>query len=132
MKKLLKNLFLLLTVTTMSFAFSSCGDDDEPANPTGDSSIIGTWVSVNTTTVNGYAGYLEITFNSNKTGTVTAVYDKYDPESYNFEYTLRTDSDNDIRIDIIPTSTKYFYKGTYYLTVTPSKLVIGGDTYTRK
>lgn len=132
MKKL-KKFLLLLTAAAMPVLFASCGGDDDD-NPTyGDSSLIGTWTAKGYTINGHYDTTLRVQFKSNQKGVMTAAYtDGTDPDTYNFEYTLKKDVDGDLCLNIIWTSSSYLiYQSNrdYYITVTPTRLTWGDITY---
>lgn len=117
----------------MALSISACSDDDEEVT-TGNSSIVGVW-EVADKTINGLKGTLRVEFRSNKTGTMTAIYaDGTDSDSYNFEYVVNTDGDY-MYLTIIWTGTQYLiYQGNkeYDIVVSPTRLIWGNYTYTRK
>lgn len=130
----LKFLFLLGLLSVMAFSISACSDDDDNDVTTGNSSIVGVW-EVADKTINGHKATLRVEFKANKTGTMTAAYtDGTDPDSYNFEYVLTTDGDY-MWLTLIWTGTKYLvYQGNkeYDIVVSPTRLIWGNYTYTRK
>lgn len=123
----------MLVMLACSVGFASCSDDDDD-NGGSNGSIIGTW-EASGYNLNGHEGTLRIVFSNNK-GTMTAIYnDGTDPDTYNFEYELKTDGDGDTFLTIIWTGTKHlvYYGNTPYpITMTTTRLVLGDITYTRK
>ena len=118
----------------MMFGFSACSDDDDKDVAIGNSSIVGVW-EVADKTINGHKGTLRVEFRANKTGTMTAIYsDGTDSDSYNFEYVLATEDDY-MFLTLIWTGTQYLvYPGNreYDIVVSPTRLIWGNYTYTRK
>ena len=101
--KTMKYLSMLLIMVAMSVCMVSCGDDDDkPAN--GNSSLVGTW-EVSNKVINTRDATLRVEFKSNNKGTMSAI------------YTDGTDSDSNREYDV---------------TITPTRLVWGNITYTRK
>lgn len=133
MKKL-NFLFLFGLLSVMILSISACSDDDDKEVATGNSSIVGTW-EVADKIINGLKGTLRVEFKSNKTGVMTAIYDNgTDPDYYNFEYVIKTEGD-DMYLTIIWTGTQYLiYKENveYDIVVSPTRLIWGNYTYTRK
>lgn len=131
MKKILL-LFGLLSV--MQLGFSACSEDTDNDVPTGNSSIVGTW-EVTGYKVNGHSATIRVEFGSNKTGTMSSIYDDgTDTDSYRFEYVLRNEGDYTY-LTLIWTGTKsLIYTGgkEYEVTVTPTRLIWGNMYYTRK
>lgn len=132
--KTLKYLSIMLVMLACSVGFASCSDDDDDDNGGSNGSITGTW-EASGYTLNGHEGTLRVVFSGNK-GTMTAIYnDGTDPDTYNFEYELKTDRDGDTSLTIVWTGTKsLIYSGNvpYYITMTSTRLVWGNITYTRK
>lgn len=133
MERLLKKVFLLLVIVTAPVAFTSCGDDDEePVN--GNSSIVGTW-EVSNRVINSRDATLKVEFKSNNKGTMSAIYaDGTDSDIYNFEY-VKKDQDGSTYLTIVWTGNyKLIYDSNkeYDVTITPTRLVWGNITYTRK
>lgn len=87
--KTLKYLSMMLIMMTVTVCMSACGDDDDPSNSS--NSIVGTWsTSGQNISINGHYGTLQLTFNSNSTGNISAIYDDgTDTDTYGFEYVLR-------------------------------------------
>ena len=133
MKKL-NFLFLFGLLSVIALSISACSDDDDKEVAAGNSSIVGVW-EVADKTINGLNGTLRVEFKSNKTGTMTAIYDDgTDPDSYNFEYVINTEGDY-MYLTIIWTGTQYLiYQGNteYDIVVSPTRLIWGNYTYTRK
>lgn len=126
-------LFLFGLLFVMMYGFSACSDDDDKDVATGNSSIVGVW-EVADKTINGHKATLQVEFRSNKTGTMTAIYtDGTDPDSYNFEYVLAAEGDY-MYLTLIWTGTKYliYPEGEYDIVVSPTRLIWGSYTYTRK
>lgn len=127
-------LFLFGLLSVMMFGFSACSDDDDKDVAIGNSSIVGVW-EVADKTINGLKGTLRVEFKANKTGTMTAIYsDGTDSDSYNFEYVLATEDDY-MFLTLIWTGTQYLvYPGNreYDIVVSPTRLIWGDYTYTRK
>lgn len=129
-------LFLFGLLSVMMFGFSACSDDKDVA--IGNSSIVGVW-EVADKTINGLKGTLRVEFRANKTGTMTAIYsDGTDSDSYNFEYVLNEGKEGEEyyqELAIIWTGTQYLiYEENigYDITVSPTRLIWGPYTYTRK
>ena len=129
-------LFLFGLLSVMMFGFSACSDDKDVA--IGNSSIVGVW-EVADKTINGLKGTLRVEFRANKTGTMTAIYsDGTDSDSYNFEYVLNEGKEGEEyyqELAIIWTGTQYLvYPGNreYDIVVSPTRLIWGPYTYTRK
>ncbi len=78
MNKFIKLAFALLILPALTFAFTSCGDDDDKDVayvPTGSRPLTGTWESVETSTSGGftYVETLSYVFNVYGTGSLTEV-----------------------------------------------------------
>ncbi len=127
-------LFLFGLLFVMMFGFSACSDDDDKDVAMGNSSIVGVW-AVADQIINGYKGTLQVEFKANQKGTMTATYtDGTDPDSYNFEYVL-TREDDYMFVTLVWTGTHhliYSENTEYEIKVTPTKLIWGSYTYTRK
>ena len=131
--KTMKYLSLLLIMVAMSVCMVSCGDDDDkPAN--GNSSLVGTW-EVSNKVINTRDATLRVEFKSNNKGTMSAIYtDGTDSDSYNFEY-VKKDLEGSTYLTIVWTGNyKLIYDSNreYDVTITPTRLVWGNITYTRK
>lgn len=134
MKKLFEKI-LLLVMVMIPVGLTSCGGSDDDTVSTGNSSIVGTWEQ-------GEQTYLEhkctmrIVFNSNNTGVMTADYtDGTDPYVANFEYVLKVKENEETTVTIVWTGTtdiRYNDSKEYPVTITPTRLVLGDYTYTRK
>lgn len=133
MERLLKKVFLLLVIVTAPVMFTSCGDDDEEL-VNGNSSIVGTW-EVSNRIINSRDATLKVEFKSNNKGTMSAIYvDGTDSDIYNFEY-VKKDQDGSTYLTIVWTGNyKLLYDSNkeYDVTITPTRLVWGNITYTRK
>lgn len=137
----LKFMAMALFVAMLGLSLTACSDDDDDNGGgngnTTTSSLIGKWENNEGYTINGHANTtLQLEFKSNGTGTLTAKYsDGTDSDTYNFEYSAKIDSDNDLALRIVWTSShSLIYEGgrDYYPTVTSSRLVWGSFTYVKK
>ena len=120
-------------MVAMSVCMVSCGDDDDkPAN--GNSSLVGTW-EVSNKVINTRDATLRVEFKSNNKGTMSAIYtDGTDSDAYNFEY-VKKDLEGSTYLTIVWTGNyKLIYDSNreYDVTITPTRLVWGNITYTRK
>lgn len=119
----------------MVFCFSACSDDDDENVSIGNSSILGTWVNVDWT-VNSRKADLRLEFKADKRGSITATYaDGTDPDTYNFEYVIKEETNGDMFLTIIWTGSKgllYNSNYEYPITISPTRMVWGSVTYTRK
>lgn len=130
----LKFMAMALFVAMLSLSFTACSsDDDDPKE--GNSSIIGTWERSGLT-INGLRGTALLKFNTNNSGSVTAIYDDgTDSDVYNFQYIFREKEGGRSTVEFIWTGTSYImYEGNYEydVSITPDRLVIDGDIYVRK
>ncbi len=134
MKTKFTYLLLVIIAMTISFTFTSCGDDDDDVTP-GNSSIVGVW-EVGDQLINGHPGTLRVEFNSNNKGVISGIYtDGTDPDSYNFEYVIKKEQNGDTFLTIIWTGTHnliYQENREYEVTIAPTRLVWGNFTYVRK
>lgn len=126
-------LFGLLSI--MVFCFSACSDDDDESVSIGNSSIVGIWENTDWT-INEHRADLRLEFKADKRGSITATYtDGTDPDTYNFEYVVKEESNGDMFLTIIWTGTKgLIYQGNreYNIVVSPTRMIWGNITYTRK
>lgn len=110
---------LLLTIV-LGFCVTSCSKDDEPSNNTNTiNSIVGTWYQINSV-----GTVITIQFNSNKTGTITYEYTSGNSAKEPFEYSVRTDSDQNMIVYISSADSQIF--GEYYVYITPNTLTLQG------
>lgn len=135
MEKILRNVFLLLMLIMAPITLSSCSDDEDGYETSGNTSITGIW-ETSEMTINGKDAILRVEFNSNNKGSISAIYtDGTDPDSYNFEYVLKKEENGDTYLTIVWTGNfKLIYEENkeYNITITPSRLVWGSLTYIRR
>lgn len=121
MEKTLKKIVLLLALLITSAMFTSCSDDkNEPEQPIGNASIIGTW-----TQTNNYGVVIDITFNANKKGQIVYTHPSGTTNIEYFEYVFNIDTDGDAYLRVLSEDCQL--EGSYDCYVTPTMLTL--ETY---
>lgn len=115
--KTMRFLSMLLVMVALSVSMVGCGsDDDDPASST--TSIIGSWTQTNSAET-----VITLLFKSDKTGSINYTYsDNSGDKNENFEYDY---IDSDRSLTIIGSQ----LEGSYYVTLTATKLVLSNSSY---
>lgn len=124
MEKLIKKSLLLFVTVLLSVAAASCSKDkdDEPGidlQPGQTNDLVGTW-----TQTNSAGTIIDVTFNSNATGSVEYTYTTGSKNIEFFEYSYKTDSDGDKTVTILSDDCQLY--GEYDVVITPSMLTLEG------
>lgn len=124
MEKLIKKSLLLFVSVLLSVAAASCSKDkdDEPGidlQPGQTNDLVGTW-----TQTNSAGTIIDVTFNSNATGSVEYTYTTGSKNIEFFEYSYKTDSDGDKTVTILSDDCQLY--GEYDVVITPSMLTLEG------
>lgn len=119
LKKTTKISYLLLIVAMLGLTAVSCSKDKEPDNTSSKASmLIGNWSQTN-----DYGTTITITFKSNGSGSIHYLYSNGNSSTEPFEYTTRTDSDENLHVYISSNSQLY---GDYVALVTKTTLTLKG------
>ncbi len=135
MKRFIKYFMFLFVALATSVSLASCSDDDDEKAPTM-GNIVGTWVSVETTTQGSLTitNTITLNFTSNGTG-----YRKTEEKvstgaissnMYTFRYTCAVQSNGTLLVTMIDDDDNY--KTEWTITQTGNTLLVGSRIYKRQ